>query len=167
MADNPLELIYDAFWVMLEDNSDFASEVPAGNRIKYTGTTEAPEKDEVSGADFPEVRVVCAGSKPHLQRTSNGSSWNTIWEIQIATGDQRFEAGFKVQWPVYCALSIWETRMKALTYGGNAFVTLCRPLSTEDSLTNQDLNRGIRGWSAIWRGELEMWFQTSALQAEG
>lgn len=163
-ATNPLRQVYSAFWSMLEAHSGFTDLVLVGNRIKFSGTAaRSPQKPEISDADLPEVRVVQTGLHPHLQRTSNGSSLVTRWAVQIASGDQRMPALMDVQWAIYRALMGWETHVQALQWESKEFVTVCRPLEVKVELTDRRANRGIRGWSDVWAGEVIMWFATADL----
>ena len=168
VADNPLRQVYAALWTMLEASSAFTSYVKAGNRIKFTGTSFVHDKDTVSGGDLPEVRIGLIGHKPHLQNTSSSSQIVTTWEIRVSTGDTRLAPVLDMAWIIYCAMLGWETHLKdALLWensgplGDGKFVTTCRPLKIEEDLDVKELNRGNRGWAAVWRGEVEMHFRTT------
>lgn len=164
-ADNPLRQIHAAMWTMLEANSGFTDLVKSS--IKYTTTNRAPEKDEVSPSELPEVRIVATGLSPtvapQLQFTSCSFFLTAKWEVQIASGDQRFETLFDVEWEVWRSLADWETHLKNLTWNSHKFVLLCRPLAIDTSLDDEKLNRGIRGWRSIWAGETQMYFKADDL----
>lgn len=165
LADNPLRLVYAAIWDMLEAKTEFTTLVPVGNRIKYTNTTgnRAPGKDTLSDASVPQVAVVAAELDPHLQRTSTGSSLVALWEIKIASGDQRFAMEFDVSWAIYRAMEDWDTHLMPLEWKGEDFVRAARPLKTKVQLGNPEADRGIKGWSSVWVGEVRMWFSTAQL----
>jgi hypothetical protein len=165
LADNPIRLVYAAIWDMLEDKYEFTSLVEEGNRIKYTGSKLAPDKDTVSTASLPQVRVIATGLEPHIRRTTSGSSLNIIWEIQIASGDQRFATVFDVSWAIYRAMTGWADHIMTLEYGGETFVTLARPLKVKTELGSPEADRGIKGWSSVWAGEVQLWFNTTLLTA--
>lgn len=165
-AENPLRQIHNALWALLAANDDFDALVPAGlRRVNWIGSSRAPEVDEgLSPADYPRVRIVPVKIKPHLQRTSNGSSLDVIWQVQVATGDQRLQTLLDIEWAVYRALLTWETHLRDdLRWSGKEFVKLARPLETETNLDDKKQNRGTRGWSAVWTGETRLWFTTSDL----
>lgn len=161
---NPLRLVHTAIWTMLEANSDFTTLVPSGNRIKFSGTdTPAPDKDTLSTADVPEVRVLDTGFRPHLQQTSSSSSLTMEVQIQVTTGEQEFADLLDVQWAIYRAMLGWETYLKAtITWATKACVTLCRPLAVR-SLLGAKTDRGLKGWSAVWAGQIQLDFTTSDL----
>ena len=163
LADNPIRLVYAAIWEMLEDKYEFTQLVPVGNRIKYTGTKRAPDKDTVDPASLPQVRVIAAGLKPHLFRVTSGSSLVIRWEIQVASGDQRFATEMDVAWAIYRAMTGWATHIMALKWKDETFARLHRPLEVETDLGNPEADRGIKGWSSVWAGEVEMWFSTTQL----
>lgn len=161
---DPITLTYDKIVSMLEDHVGFSSLVKAGNLIRFSGKSRDPIKAEVSDADLPEVRVVARGGTPHIQRTSNSSSMLERFEVQIATGDQRLTAAlFPVKWEVYRALAGWSAALGSLTWKTKTFVKLARPMDVSDGVSEDDLRRGIEGWSSIWAIEIHMWFDTTDL----
>jgi hypothetical protein len=162
-ADNPLKQIYNAIWSLLEARSELTDLVLIGDRIKYIGSSRAPEKNEVLSTDFPEIRVIPVQSKPHLDQDSTSSGWIVVWQVQIASGDQRLQTVLDVEWEVYRAMQTWRTHVMPLTWKGKEFVHLARPIETVWELDNKRLNRGIRGWSAVWAGETHMNFTTADL----
>ena len=172
MADvNPIIQVYEALWQLLEADSDFTELVKAGNRVKYSTVDGVeprvkPVKEIMQDADLPEVRIVSVSAEPHLQRTSNGSSMQRTFSLQIATGDLRYsEKLWPVEWAALRALSRWAETLLALTWNGKTFVKLVRPGAISEGRAESDLNRGISGWSTIWAITVDMWFTTSDLQA--
>lgn len=170
-SDNPLRQVYSALWTMLEASSAFTSYVKTGNRIKFTGTSLAYNKDAVGGADLPDVCIGLAGQDIHLQNTSSSSKIVQIWEIRVSTGDVRIAAVLDVNWIILCAMLGWETNLRdALTWessgpkGDGKFVIVCRTLKIKDLLDEETLNRGNRGWAAVWRGEVELNFRTTDMR---
>ena len=164
MATDPFTLVHNALWALLEAHQGFVNLVPANNRIKFTGDLRAPIKDQISTADLPEVRIVPTGGEAHLKRTSNSSSVLKRWEIQVSTGDQRVDytkGVFAVEWEILIALQDWITALKAITWTSKPFVVTAKPATVREGVTEADLNRGIKGWSALWACEVEMFFQTS------
>jgi len=164
LADNPLRLVYKALWTLLEAQSQFTTEVKSGNRIKYTGTDRHPEKDgELQPAGYPEVRVVMKKCVPHLQRTSNGSSFGIIWGIEVRSGDQRFQDLLDVEWAIYLAMENWVTTLQdGLTWNSENFVRRCRPLQVDVAMTDEHKNKG---WRDVWLGETDLWFATADITA--
>ena len=163
-ADNPLKKVHNATWTLLEARAELMALVKVGNRIKYIGSSPSPEKNEGLGTDFPEMRLLPVGMKPHLQETSTTSKLIVVWQIQIASGDQRLQELLDIEWELYRALKTWSTHLReALTWQGKEFVTLARPLETKIVLGNKEADRGIRGWSAVWTGETQLNFTTSDL----
>ncbi len=161
-VDNPLRLVYTALWDMLEASAAFLSVVSGtGNRIRNDGTTYMYGKDALAGADLPQVRLLLAGHKVHLEATSNDSFWETVWEIQVATGDVRFLSVLDVNWVIYRAMLGWHTHITSLTWNSKKFVHLARPLIIEEALDDKQKTPGNRGWTAVWRGEVKMHFTTS------
>lgn len=169
VVNNPLVMVFDAFWEMLEAHDGFTSLVPAGSRVKFNKAIDRdPSKDQMLPADFPEVRVVPTGLTPHLERTSTSSSVLMKLEIQISTGDRRVQKFlYPVTWAIYRALLGWKDKLAKVEYLGQKLVKLCKPTEVAEGVSNADLNRGIAGWSAIWSGEVELWFVTEKIRPEG
>ncbi len=164
LADNPLRLVYAAIWTMLEAKTEFTGLVLTGNRIKYTNTVgnRAPDQD-VATSVGPRVRVAHTGFIPHLFRVTGGSSLVIRWEIEIASGDQRFATELDVTWAIFRAMTGWATHIQTLTWKGETFARLYRPQKDDAEIMDVNVNRGIKGWSSLWTGEAELWFSTTQL----
>lgn len=169
---NPIRLLHSAIWTILEANNTLCHPttglVKPGNRIKYSGTAAtALEKDVVTAADLPEMRVLSGGYRPHLQQTSSSSKLTILWLIQVTSGAITFEDGMEVDWEILRAMADWETYLSTLTFASKRFVTLSRPLVVKAQLEDsgrgrgQDSSRGIRGWRTVWAGETQLDFTTS------
>ena len=162
---DPMSKVYDALWTMLENHSGFAGKVKIGNRIKYSGENRDPEKQEILDGDLPEVRIIPVSGDPHLQRTSNSSSFIKMFELQITTGDPRVDAAaLPVEWEVYKGFSTWEVAVKAITWHEMHPVNLCRLISVAEGASEKILARGHLGWAALIRFEVHFWFRTIDLQ---
>ena len=162
--DNPLEKVHDAFWTMLEASSEFTALVPSNNRIKYASSSKkSPDKGELGHGDYPQVRVVHKGTRPHLDRTSNGSSLVMIWGVEISTGDQRVSNNLEVEWAVFRALSTWQTHIKTLTWNSKSMAIDLKAVESRSDRWDETLSRRIDGWSTVWVGEGEAWFRTADL----
>ena len=161
---NPIRLLYSALWDILEAQSDFASAVPALNRIKYSEDPIPPErKDTLSSADYPDVRIMARGFQSHHHRTSSSSSLAVLWEIQVSSGDQRFGTLFDVLWYIYRAMEDWEARVTGVVWNGEPLVNSCRTLQAQWKLGDPELDRGNKGWSTVWAGATELWITTGDL----
>ncbi len=161
---DPITKVFDAFWVMLNSHQPFCNLVKAGNQITFMGKDAAPIKGEISDGDLPEVRILPTSAEVQIQRTSNSSTIIMTWEIGVSTGDQRIDCLlFPLTWEIYRALKDWRIELDALTWNSKKYVKLVRPLTVAFGVSQTDLNRGIKGWSGLWSGETQMWFDTSDL----
>lgn len=160
---SPLQDVYEAFWDMLEDSTDFTTLVKSGNRIKYHDTSPR-ERDVAAGADFPLVSVMPSSIKWNAFSDSHGTGAEVEWVIRVSTGERGIEDFFDVHWAVVRALSNWQTRMNALVWNSKTFVKSCRALKTAQTLESKADNRGTRGWTDVWAGEMQLWFDTTDLQ---
>ena len=161
---NPIRLVYEAIWSMVESQTEFNTLVPAANRVKYSGTLiQATEKETLSQADYPQVRVIATAMRPHLERTSNGSSLDVLWSIEITTGERQFQDLFDVEWAIYQAMSFWRTYFTGLAMEASGYTVQCRPAAVRTTLGDPAVDRGNRGWSSVWAGITEIWFATASL----
>lgn len=159
---DPISQVYTALWSMVEAHTPLASMVKTKNRIKYNGDNRDPEKREILDADMPEIRIISSTSNPTIGRTSNGTSVVKHFKVQISTGDQRVDAGlFAIEWELYRAFANWANTMKNLTWNSKTYILKAVPTAVQDGMSNNELQRGIRGWISIWECEVEMWFTTA------
>lgn len=135
------------------------------NLIKFVGPNRDPRKREVSVADTPELALAFVGFTPHVQRTSTSSSMLVDYELLITSGSKVLsERMFPVIWETYVAMSRWDQQLLATLFDGNPFVHKAVPTSAVIGLEDLDANRGIKGWSAIWSGQVSLWFNTKVLR---
>jgi len=165
---DPITQVYNALWALLETHTPFTQLVALKNRIKYTGINRDPEKEQVLTEDLPEVRIVPTDTTPHLQATSSTTKILKKFRIEVASGDQRVDAGlFAIEWEIYRALLGWQTTLMALKWNDKAYVVNCRPSTVKDGLMRQsDIERGVRSWVSIWECEVEMYFTTADMKVQ-
>ena len=169
MADpevNPLKQIHDAFWDMLTARSDFTALVPVANRLKVydeddLGIGEPLEPDQHLPAAGPSVRILQTGVRYHSHADTSHTALVLIWEIQVLTGRRYLNKMLDVVWSILRATESWADYLGVLTYHGETFARCCRALQSADSLEHAQLHRDIRGWTSVWRGEIECWFLVS------
>ena len=161
---NPLTQVTDAFWDMLEGNSGFTALVAAGNRLKYDDRD--PEKDAAMYADFPWVRIRETAAQAHIYHTSNMSSFTKRYFVQVATGEQSLVSSHDVEFEVIRAYADWVTYLTNLVWtdSNDTFVKESSLLTAEQMLDNEQVNKGIRGWSTVWACSAFFAFQTTALK---
>ena len=92
MDPDPFTQVYEALWTLLEADGNWTALVKPSNRIKFSGANPSPRKDEALSGDFPEVRIVATWLSPQLNADSSNSRVTARFEIQVASGDQRFDA---------------------------------------------------------------------------
>jgi hypothetical protein len=170
-VNNPLRMVAESLWDTLLRSSQVKDWFRPANRIMfYTGVDrtiqadQQPDKDEVGAGDLPEIRLVQTGMRPHAFRTSDRSSLEIEWALQVSTGFQHLGRLLDTEWIVWRALHLWEDTAKQLQWGEDRFVNSVRPLKVESSLTDKKANRGIVQWTDVWRVETRLWFTYSDLQ---
>lgn len=173
-AGNPLRLVHEKFWDLLENSTQFTTLVPVNNRIKYKGGLVFPEKSEIQYGDTPEVVVRQTGFLPYQYQDSAESTLVLRFSIDVTTIEQKIETLLDVQWAIYCAMLMWDTSLETLTWNGYPFVKQCRSLEASTALGNVDnsrsvseadrLSRGHGGWTSVWSGEIHCRFNNAILR---
>ena len=94
------------------------------------------------------------------------SSFQKRYYIQIATGEQAYPSVHNVEFEIIRAFADWPSVLLDLVWTGDGekFVKECSLLSSEQMLDSEEVNRGIRGWSAVWACSVLFCFKTTALQ---
>ncbi len=160
---NPLDDVYNGLWSMVEAHPA-ASVIKTGNRIKFD--VQDPFKQVVGAADVPELILVPSAGEFNLKSTSSSSMIKREWEWWISTGEQNITNINLVEWTLFVAHLRWCTVLTALKYKGLPYVKNCVLLASRTGVTDPERNRGIKGWSAVWRVQVEMHFTTSLLLDE-
>lgn len=166
--DNPFNMVLRELWAMLEAHPRFSRDVREGNRVKFTKDTDrGAQKPTVQAGDLPEVTIFPETLDGNLHATSSTSRITRRYTVQIATGDFRYtEFLGPLEWCVFVAMLAWRTRLTGLEWRGKGFVKRVNASSGAQGVFNDRVNRNVDGWSAIWRVEVEMHFDTDDLRAE-
>lgn len=164
---DPLTQVYEALFDLPWRRTTLCTLVRPGNRASFVGSSREPLKPTVGAADLPELRLVPRQATPHVQRTSSSTWWTIRFEYGIATGEQQLHlALFPIEWELLRAMADWATALQSLTWKTHPFVVVCHPLAVNEGMNDQDYNRGVTGWVAIWSCEVEMQFRTADLLAD-
>ena len=167
MTPNPFTQVYDALWTQVlahERLQDLVKPVT----YAHSGQAVNPLKDVVQHADLPELILSNEGTTGgNLHATSSTTDIQRAYAFTINTGDFRVnEKLHQIEWFLFCALTNWRSVLSALTWNEKPFVTKAQLLDVSEGLSMPDRNRGILGWSAIWKCEVSMVFKSSDLLAE-
>lgn len=168
-TQDPLTQVYDALWLMLESNEAWCNLVKPGNRIKFSGEGVSPRKNEqLSPTDRPEVQIRAASVSPTMNVDSSNSKIVARFEVQIATGEQGFDASlFPVLWETVRALHAYRTALLPLTWQATTFVKRIQATAGDIGVGRGDADRGMLWWSVLWGCEIEMWFPAALLLPAG
>lgn len=159
---DPLTQVYKSIWAILEDNSDFATMVKPGNRIKYFDKT-LPAKREALFADMPEVEIVPLPMEMNMPITNKHNQFMADYELIIRTGSNRLNFKlFPLEWLITkiffsAADANFHTKAEAAGIVWNmTYVRSFRIINTDPSNDDVELTRGKRSWcsrmrlQAIW-----------------
>lgn len=162
---DPFTIVHRALWDLVEADEGFTELVAVGNRIKFTGLDRSPKKDKIAEADLPEVMLVSESWGGNLHATSSHSLLTRQYTFIISTGDYRIcEKLYPVEFAILRALANWKTTLSALTWRGQTFVKTANLVSGTTGDSDPSRNRGISGWSTLWRCQVDMYLPTSQLK---
>ena len=164
MAD-PITILYDASWDMLEKNKALAQHIPAGAREKLLYPSSKPQGvAPVLSADRPSIVIFPNGATPNTESTSSSSELLVRFYILVLTGsvNPRKDA-FPLLWDVYCAALTWWDYFRTLTFEGNVFVVNMdlTDMTTKLADSKQD---ALYGWVGRIDYSVRCFFQTSAIR---
>lgn len=165
---DPYTLVLGGLWEALRDQTEIMARVRPKNMITFTGDLRAPIKDQVSDADLPEIRIILSGSRPGEHGSSNTTFDTAVYEIQVSSGDQRLDhQHLPLKWAIFRAMRRalavpdgGEGRLQALRWNEKRFVVDSRAVAVTEGVSQADLDRGIKGWFAVWSYEVKMFFAT-------
>lgn len=165
--NNPFDDVYNALWKCVGTSREMMELIRVGNRIRFDKEFN-PVKEDLSSADLPELVLSCEGTASvNLHRTSCHSSIVRRYAWLLSTGDLRLNHLFnRIEWQLLCAMANYKTVIGNLQWRDKSFVTAARILDAVAGISDAKQNRGITGWSSIWRCEIEMHFATSDLLIE-
>lgn len=152
---DPFTQVYQSLWAILEANSTFASLVKPGNRIKYDGTSENPEKFEAMYADKNEAEIYPMGRDDFIL-SSSVYQIDKIYEIRITTPSTRLDTKLHpLAWKIMEIMreSADQNFASKAAAGGITFdmgyVKRCRLINySPDNTVWNELKRGVDGWVA-------------------
>lgn len=159
---DPYTIVLGGLYTLLLRQTELARRVNARNIITFTGADRDPIKPEVSEADLPEIRIVAIGSRPMEHGSSSLSTDTALFEIQVASGDQRLDhQHFPLKWEIFRAMRTGlDSTMKALRWNEKQLVLSTALVRATEGVLDSDLNRGIKGWSGLYGVEIEIQFRT-------
>lgn len=166
MSSDPFSMLYTAMFNAVADSERVKKLVNSGNIVRLDGRSRSPLKEVTADADLPELVLVPTTAEVNLHSTSSSSRVVRQYQWLLSTGDLRLTYRLEpVAFALLCAMSDWRTTIGTLTWNNASFVKRVDMLSATIGMSDSEKNRGIRGWSCVWDGEVEMHFKTTDLQA--
>lgn len=164
---DPFSLVYTALYELVIASPRLTELVKVGNRIRFDSATDRdPLKQNVLDADTPELILADQAVTVNLHGTSSGTKIVRQYAFLLATGDMRInERLHPVEFALCCALSRWKESLTALQWEGRSFVKRLDVTSVAQGQSDPERNRGIKGWSAVWQCEVEMYLSTADMIA--
>lgn len=159
---DPFSMTFAALWELAESSPRLGQIVRMGNRIKLSDRDAF--KPQVQSADLPELILVSEGLSGNLHETSSTSRFTRNYAWLISTGDMRLtHLLYPVEWALVTAMLRWKETLSRLVWRGDQFVKRAQITTVDEGVSDQDRNRGIAGWSSVWRVEVEMHFTTRTI----
>ena len=141
-------------WTLLMADSEFASYVKPGNKVRFDNPNDRqPLKSQLQAGDLPEVILMPAAGQITLGATSSSHRISKNWSLQITTGDQRWT---HLLAPLqYRMTVIFGNALDALP--GCPWVKKLRLMTEEDILGKLSMQDGPRGWRLVAGITTEIW----------
>lgn len=159
---DPFTILFDGLWEVFAANPLIDALVRDRNRIKFD--TVLGLKDTIQHGDLPEIVIVPVGHSQEDLGTSGTGRITESYRIFISTDDKRPDFIHALQWELYRCLETFNSvKAGTLLYNGIRFIELLRISSGNQSITNPELNRGIKGWCAAWDFTVDMCFPRTSL----
>jgi hypothetical protein len=157
VTPDPFTQVYQALLTKLL-TSEVTVLVRAGNVIRLDGANPDPRKVEVAAADLPELLLYPAGGAIELGYCDDGLKVDQQFNLAVATSDVRVSKGhFPLKWALLRAF--WAIKDNL----GLAFVELVRLSNAAETLSDDQQNRGMDGWSTLFSVTVTLVFSASEL----
>ena len=164
MVQNPFNMIYAALFELALAHPYFKA-LPPGNLIRFDDPTDrSPIKNPIAAADVPELMLMLDNTAVNIRDTSDTTKCVRTFSWQLSSGDYRYpEIMSEMEWALLCAMCGWPKKLCVLKWENKTFVKRVALTNAITGISNQELNRNIQGWAAIWSAEVEMHFLTDDL----
>lgn len=160
---DPFSMTFAALWALAESSPRLQEVVRLGNRIKMQDRDSW--KDQIASADLPELVLITNGMTGNLQETSSTTKFVRTYSWLLSTGDMRLtHLLYPVEWSIVCAMTRWKEVLAPLEWRGDRFIKRMGLGVVDEGVSDRERNRGIAGWSSVWRIEVEMHFTTSKIK---
>lgn len=168
IRQNPFVIVYDALWALALSNKNLEKLVKPGNRISFgSAKNDSPIKDVAGHADLPELLLTQSTATANIHNSSCGIKVVRAYTFILNTGDYRLSANLsQVEWALLCGLCNYKAELLELKWNDKNFVIRPDVVSIATGESDQQRNRGIRGWSAAWSVEVEMHFAKTDILSE-
>jgi len=186
---NPLKDCYDAIRAALLANADVKTlflggidnrlaRIPNYNIVATYGND--PDIEVPNSFDYPRARLVFkptgerwAGENrgQEMQDTSDGSTLNVQYIIEVDTGHQLQGRLMDACWALWTMASNWDRDLRQVVkYNGSACVLYAEPTGMDVSeldTNKKDESRGTNQWAVVWALNVGFHFRTTDLQTIG
>lgn len=168
MDTDPFTLLVNEIAKVLEGSK--AVKLAMGNARKniraYNKMRGTENLDVTAESDVPEILIEASGGPTNINLASNLASFDMGFTLFINSGDQRVnQVMLPVLWSIWATLAdgINNSTILSLTWQNRPFVKKYEFQNVAVGKSNPDLNRGIKGWTAICSLMFHMMFQKSDL----
>lgn len=165
---DPFTKVYNAIWEMAADFAPLTELVSVSNRISFSvDGNRSPVKNNIASGDLPELILMPTGGMSNLHYATGVSNVTKTFQWVLSTGDFRIHEGglFPIEFALMRAMCNWRLVVAAVTWNGKTYVKRCDLTDLSEGESNSEQNRGIKGWSALWSCEVDMFFKTSDLRS--
>lgn len=164
---DPFSFLFGTLWERLELSAEFCALVKEANRIKLD-TSFKPIKETLMESSVPEVMLLPAGKRMFEENPCSGRSIIQVVHVTIVSGLRNTARVFATEWAVIQAIhdAFFNETDSILTeeWESEKIIKEMNSLPMEEGLTYDDeLNRTLKGWSAIWPIEFKLFVSNTLL----
>lgn len=163
-ADNPFQLVYDAFWEMMEEDSRF--EIKEGNKVKFNDNKREPYKSQHTTSDYPEAIFLPETGVGNISSTSSTSYVSKRYTWIISSGDYRYDSISGIEWALTAGILSWMYRLKPLVWDGSEFVKMVNIVDTNLETIERARSMNIKGLIAFITVRVDMHFASELIRGK-
>lgn len=160
---NPISQVYSELVKISMENTVLQKYLQEGN-FRILDGSYIP-KQSLGTADLPELALLITNVQGAPIASSSRGELTVTYNWLLTTGSMDLQDKVsEILWGLFTASCSWCLQLPQLEYEGLQFVKNVILESSDFSLTDTEVNKGILGWSNNWPLLVEMQFKSSDLR---
>jgi hypothetical protein len=167
MPENPLTLVHDALWNLIDSNPMFDDLIPDKSRFRFnTEDNRKPFKTQNVTADYPQLWVMPTGATFNYHWTSCDTLSVLKYSFVMPTGDWRTQIYLdQLHWAMMCSIAECVPKMQSVLWHNVPLIRKCDVAGIDVGGANPKFFNDIAGFSSIWKAEVTIVTGRAAMAA--